>query len=322
MIQGTFKASDIKLKTHRVISDLIQPVSSQEYEALELNLIEYGCKNPIVVWNNYILDGHKRYAICAEYNIPFTILIAPLTLLSEAVSFVCENQLKRKDIKYERYKYLVGKWASAQKELGVREAKLSQQTDNPVTAQLATHERTLVIARSQHLALGTVNKYRFFQEAADKIAMHAPELGHRIISGNVRISHDNTLALSGHAPEDLRKLEQSVISNGITYLNRDSIRHEIMLFGYPRHIHEDGRRNKDDFIQAPIKRMPEYDPDAEVSSLAFTIPSWCNILTRTKNASNFSQASRSAKKRLIGQLVTLSAQADLLLQILKEPDNE
>ena len=321
MTQETFQASDVELKTHKVIAGLIQPISPKEYEDLELNLIEYGCREPIIVWNNYILDGHKRYTICTNYNIPFTILVAHLAVLAEAVSFVCETQLKRKDLKYGRYKYLVGKWASAQKELGKREAKLSLQTDKLITIQSASHRRTMEIARNQHLALGTVNKYRSFQEAADKIAAHAPELGRRIISGSIRISHNNTLALSCHAPDDLRKLEHSVISNSISYLNRDNIRHEIMLFGYSGQIRKIIER-KENHNEAQIKRMPQYDPDAEVSSLAYTIPSWCNVITRTVKASNLSQASRPAKKRLIGQLITLSSQTELLLNTLKEPVNE
>lgn len=322
MTGKSFRASDIRLKTHKVLSDLIQPVSDREYEDLELSLIEYGCKEPIIVWNNFILDGHKRYKICAEYNIPFSILVARLALLPEAVSFVCENQLKRKDLKYERYKYLIGKWAQAQKELGRREAKHSQQTEKPISAQSASRRRCLEIAGNLHLALGTVNKYRYFQEAVDKIGGFAPELGRRIISGQVRISHDNTLKLSEHNPDDLKRLERAVIDENLTYLNRDTIRHEIALFACSHHLREYAGKKDPDGVQAQIKKMPKYDPDAEISSLAFTVPSWCNVIFRTRTTANLEMASQAAKKRLAEQLLLLKSQVDLLLSNLKEPINE
>lgn len=322
MTPRTFQASDIQLKTHKILSDLIQPISSQEYEELELDLIEYGCREPIVVWNHYILDGHKRYAICADYNIPFSILVSRLSLLAEAVSFVCENQLGRKDLKYERYKYLVGKWAQAQRELGKREAKLSQATDRPITAQSASRKRCLEIASKLHLALGTVNKYRSFQEAADKISIHAPQLGQQIISGQIRISHDNTLALSERTGDDLKRLEQAVLQGSLTYLSRDIIRHEITLFGYERRFSELGRKKNPPAAQAQIKNMPKFDPDAEVSSLALTIPSWCNVIIRTRTKANLSKASRKARNHLACQLLTLKSQTDLLLDNLKEPIHE
>lgn len=47
-----------RLKVHPLLSSLIQPISPEEYEALELDLIEYGCKEPVVTWCGYILDGH------------------------------------------------------------------------------------------------------------------------------------------------------------------------------------------------------------------------------------------------------------------------
>ena len=71
-------------------------------------------------------------------------------------------------------------------------------------------------------------------------------------------------------------------------------------------------------VEAQIKKMPKYDPDAEVSSLAYTIPSWCNIITNTMKTSNLSQISMAARKRLAGQLLTLNAQTKLLLESLKE----
>ena len=39
-----------RLKVHPLLSSLIQPISPEEYEALELDLIEYGCKEPVVTW--------------------------------------------------------------------------------------------------------------------------------------------------------------------------------------------------------------------------------------------------------------------------------
>ena len=48
-----------ELKVHPLLSSLIQPLTPEEFEALELDLIEYGCREPILTWCGYILDGHK-----------------------------------------------------------------------------------------------------------------------------------------------------------------------------------------------------------------------------------------------------------------------
>ena len=68
--------------------------------------------------------------------------------------------------------------------------------------------------------------------------------------------------------------------------------------------------------------MPEYDPDAEVSSLAFTIPSWCSTIRRAMHATNLQKVSSQAKTRLAGQLETLKSQAEILLKYLEESMND
>jgi N6-adenosine-specific RNA methylase IME4 len=50
---------------------LIPPLTSEEYHQLEKNIVEEGCRDPLVVWNNTIIDGHNRYEICTHHSLPF-----------------------------------------------------------------------------------------------------------------------------------------------------------------------------------------------------------------------------------------------------------
>ena len=40
---------------------LIRPLRKDEYLQLEVNLTVDGCREPIITWNNIIIDGHNRY---------------------------------------------------------------------------------------------------------------------------------------------------------------------------------------------------------------------------------------------------------------------
>lgn len=44
--------------------NLISPLSPKEYFQLEENILTDGCINPIITWNDVIVDGHNRYEIC------------------------------------------------------------------------------------------------------------------------------------------------------------------------------------------------------------------------------------------------------------------
>lgn len=56
--------------------------------------------------------------------------------------------------------------------------------------------------------------------------------------------------------------------------------------------------------QITIKDMPPYDPDAEVTSLAYTIPFWIGLINRvfTNNLENTSISARQNLKRILHEL--------------------
>jgi len=40
---------------------LIPPLTPEEYRQLETNILTEGCRDPVVVWNNTIIDEYNRY---------------------------------------------------------------------------------------------------------------------------------------------------------------------------------------------------------------------------------------------------------------------
>ena len=53
---------------------LIRPLRKDEYLQLEVNLAVDGCREPIITWNNIIVDGHNRYEICNRLHIPYSMV--------------------------------------------------------------------------------------------------------------------------------------------------------------------------------------------------------------------------------------------------------
>ena len=64
--------------------------------------------------------------------------------------------------------------------------------------------------------------------------------------------------------------------------------------------------------------MPKFDPDAELSSLSLTIPSWCSSIERVMNVTDFQRSSNEGKKRLKVQLSNLMTVIDKITKILEE----
>lgn len=51
-------------------------MTRDEYQQLEESILNNGYmnSNPIIIWNGYIVDGHKRFEICQKHNITFNYI--------------------------------------------------------------------------------------------------------------------------------------------------------------------------------------------------------------------------------------------------------
>ena len=81
---------------------LIPPLSGEELDKLEQSLVNEGCLNPLIVWNNTIIDGHHRYAICIKHNISFNV-IEKMELETEldVKLWMINNQFSRRNLPTE-----------------------------------------------------------------------------------------------------------------------------------------------------------------------------------------------------------------------------
>lgn len=77
---------------------LIPPLSNDEFTRLELSIINEGCRDPIIIWGNIIVDGHNRYKICSIHNIPYSIRHMEFDDRFEAMLWMLQNQLARRNL--------------------------------------------------------------------------------------------------------------------------------------------------------------------------------------------------------------------------------
>ncbi|HSX92350.1 MAG TPA: plasmid replication/partition related protein [Hydrogenophaga sp.] len=55
----------------------IDPLTPDEYEALERSLLAEGCRDALVLWGDVLVDGHNRHGICQKHGLPFQTVQNP-----------------------------------------------------------------------------------------------------------------------------------------------------------------------------------------------------------------------------------------------------
>lgn len=87
-----------KLKIDPEFRDIIPPLSVDEFELLRNSLINEGCRDAIVTWNETIIDGHNRYQICMAEKIPFATKEMEFETRAEAKIWMIRNQFGRRNL--------------------------------------------------------------------------------------------------------------------------------------------------------------------------------------------------------------------------------
>ena len=63
------------------LRDLLPPITDEEREALTADILKNGCYSPIICMEDMTLvDGHHRYDICTEHDIPYRMVILDLRI--------------------------------------------------------------------------------------------------------------------------------------------------------------------------------------------------------------------------------------------------
>ena len=87
--------------------NLLPPLSDEDYMGLQESLKKEGCRDPLVIWGDILVDGHNRYQICNENNIPFQIVQRDFKDRNEVILWIISNQLSRRNLTPEQRVLLV-----------------------------------------------------------------------------------------------------------------------------------------------------------------------------------------------------------------------
>lgn len=78
--------------------NLIPPLACDEIKQLEENIISEGCRDPLVAWQGFIVDGHNRYEICTRNKIQYKVVERHFENRSAVILWMIDNQFGRRNL--------------------------------------------------------------------------------------------------------------------------------------------------------------------------------------------------------------------------------
>lgn len=310
---------------------LLPELSEIELEYLEANIIQDGCRDPIVVWDNIIVDGHHRYEICKRHRISFKTESVHFSCREEALRWICLNQVGRRNISPELLRYQIGKRYNLEKVLSAHNPKGKNQHTEvaPEVLMRPPLERrkgtAAAIGRAYNVSHFAVHSYKDIATAIDTIAEKDSRLSDRYLSGQLRIKKDDLTTIASMNKYQIRALTNNLIRKKKTICRTQDVLEALST----RDLQLENQRAKERRVaqtmatMPSVKDVPAHDPDGEVASLSLTIPSWNSSIGRVFNKTNMQEISDKARTQLRVELMTLRDSIDLILLAIEEvPPND
>lgn len=309
---------------------LLPELRPEEYERLEESILAEGCRDPVVVWEKTIVDGHHRYEICQKHHLDFKIEYVTFSRREEAIRWICLNQIGRRNISPELLRYQIGKRYNMEKILTAHNPRGRNQytevaSDNmmrpPSEARLG---RAATIGKEYNVSHFAVHRYKEIAKAIDSIAAKDERLSERYLSGQIRIKKDDLDTIAELSRSQTRALTNSLIRQKKTVCHSQDI---LEALGTARDYDKENmasRERKRAATMSPqpsVKDMPVFDPDSEVASLSLTIPTWNTSIDRVFNSTDHHGISDRARTQLKTALLALRDSVDLVLLAIEEVEN-
>lgn len=161
------------MKVNPKFKSLIPPLSAEEYTQLEQNILSDGCRDPLVTWNGFLVDGHNRHRICTNHNIEFDSVEYEFDDEEEVIDWIIDNQLGRRNLDPTQASVLRGKQYNRLKRQGARTDLTSDQNDQ----RLDTSEQ---LAVKHGVSSPTIRRDGQFAEAVEALEIESEVFSHEI----------------------------------------------------------------------------------------------------------------------------------------------
>lgn len=166
---------------------LIPPLGDSERSQLEENIKQDGCRDPLVVWDNVLLDGHNRHEICTRLGVEYNVKMIDLPDRQSALDWIDANQLGRRNLTPEQMSLLRGRiYNRSKKARGAPEGNSNRAIQSGQNVQIEKQPTHESLGERFGVSGKTVQRDGQFADSINTLKDHVPDIEERVMSGEVK----------------------------------------------------------------------------------------------------------------------------------------
>jgi hypothetical protein len=208
------------------IEEFIIPLHPEQFKQLEKNIIEEGCRDPLVIWEKddetILIDGHNRYKICTKHDIPYETTNLKFDFFDDVKIWLINNQIGRRNLNPEQIGYYRGlKYESLKEKVGGYK--------NVVAKGKSDFNTSSRVAKEFKVSESTIKRDAKFANGIDFIGKYNWDLKNEVLSGNATLNKSDILLLSEKEVQQkirkivnvkdlqikIKKIKDEIVSNAL-----------------------------------------------------------------------------------------------------------
>jgi len=163
---------------------LIPALTAEEFKQLEENILKDGIRDPLVLWNRYLIDGHNRYQIAFKHGLEYKTIDKEFKDESEVKEWMINNQFGRRNLSNYQRSVLALELESVFSERAKENLKLSDGKGKQKSAEVKIEpiETRKEVAKVANVSHDTISKVKQIQTNS------SDEVKEKLISGDMSIN--------------------------------------------------------------------------------------------------------------------------------------
>ena len=164
---------------------LIPALTAEEFKQLEENILKDGIRDPLVLWNGYLIDGHNRYQIAFKHGLEYKTIDKEFKDEDEVIIWMIDNQDGRRNLT-DGWKY---KLQQRKKEILLKKGKVKMSIGGELKEGLSTIDKPLPKHNTQKEIAKALDWSTGKVAMADIVFKKAtPELEEKVLNNEVTIN--------------------------------------------------------------------------------------------------------------------------------------
>lgn len=200
------------IKVDREFESFIPPLTDDEFNQLRDNILkDKEVRDPLIVWNNIIVDGHNRWRIIKDNpDLKWNVKEMDFPDRESALNWMIKNQLGRRNLTKEQQSYLRGKQYNTERKTqgGDRRTGDFSKSQNET---LKTEDTATRIAKEHGVTRATIMRDSQYADGIDDIRSINEEAADKILKGKSKVTKNDVSEFPDKTTDDKKEMVERIV---------------------------------------------------------------------------------------------------------------